>query len=108
MILKNLIIGIFLITALSGCAQNTALLGPAYTLAKSGNIYQAGLSYGSSHVIKKTKESLEKVKKTKKIVYHQVGQLQKKIKRDKLNKVVVKDQADLFFKAVKDNLKKYN
>ena len=35
-------------------------------------------------------------------------ELQKKIKRDKLNKVVLKDQADLFFKAVKDNLKKYN
>ena len=100
---------LFFILSLTNCTvPGTALLGPSVTVARTGNIYQAGLSYGSSHVIKKTKESLEKVKKTKKIVYHQVGELQKKIKRDKLNKVVLKDQADLFFKAVKDNLKKYN
>ena len=54
MILKNLIIGIFLFTILSGCAQNLALLGPAYTLAKSGNVYQAGFTYGSNELVTKT------------------------------------------------------
>tara|TARA_B110000495_G_C22860096_1_gene501531 strand:- start:76 stop:327 length:252 start_codon:yes stop_codon:yes gene_type:complete len=33
--------------------QNTALLGPAVTAASTGNLYQAGLSYGSSKVVTK-------------------------------------------------------
>tara|TARA_B100000767_G_C19542003_1_gene441188 strand:- start:424 stop:747 length:324 start_codon:yes stop_codon:yes gene_type:complete len=94
---------------LTNCAApGTVLLGPSITVARTGSIYQAGLSYGSGHVIKKTKESLDKIKETKKIVYQRVNQLNKKINKDKLNKVVLKDQADLFFKAVKDNLKNYN
>jgi|TARA_B110000037_G_C16974773_1_gene446563 hypothetical protein len=54
MILKNLIIGIFFISLLSGCAQNGALLGPAYTLATTGNAYNAGLTYGGNELIIKT------------------------------------------------------
>ena len=53
MILKKLIVGIFLLFVLNGCAQNTALLGPAYTFATSGSVYQAGLSYGSDKAIMK-------------------------------------------------------
>ena len=52
MIYKNTIIGIFLLFFLNGCAQSTALLGPAYTLVSTGNLYQAGLSYGSNHAVK--------------------------------------------------------
>ena len=33
--------------------QTTALLGPVYTLASTGNIYQASLSYGSNHAVEK-------------------------------------------------------
>ena len=54
MLFKNLIIGIFLASFLSGCAQNTVLLGPAYTLATTGNIYQASFTYGSNEIITKT------------------------------------------------------
>ncbi|MDA9233842.1 hypothetical protein N9O80_01275 [Candidatus Pelagibacter sp.] len=39
---------------LSGCMQSTAMLGPAITVATSGNIYQAGLSYGTNLTIKET------------------------------------------------------
>ena len=53
MILKKIITGLFLLFFLNGCVQNTALLGPAYTLASTGNIYQAGLSYGSNQAVKK-------------------------------------------------------
>ena len=53
MILKKIIFGIFLLSFLGGCAQNAALLGPAYTLATSGNIYHAGFTYGSNEVITK-------------------------------------------------------
>jgi len=52
MILNKIIAGLFLLFFLNGCVQSAALLGPAYTLASSGNIYQAGLSYGSNQAVK--------------------------------------------------------
>ena len=54
MTFKKILIGIFLIGFLSGCAQNVALLGPAYTLSTSGNVYHAGLTYGTNEIIAKT------------------------------------------------------
>ena len=53
MILKRTIAGLFLLFLLNGCMQSAALLGPAYTLASSGNIIHTGLSYGSSQAVKK-------------------------------------------------------
>ena len=53
MILKKIIAGLFLLFFLNGCVQSVALLGPAYTLTSTGNIYQAGLSYGSNQAVKK-------------------------------------------------------
>ena len=53
MILKKIIISAFVMCFLTGCLQNTAFLGPAMTVASTGNLYQAGLSYGSSEAIKK-------------------------------------------------------
>ena len=52
MSLKKIFAGLFLLFFLNGCVQNTALLGPVYTLATTGNIYQAGLSYGSIQAVK--------------------------------------------------------
>ena len=54
MFLKKIIIIIFLVGFLNGCAQNAALLGPAYTLATSGNIYHAGFTYGGNEIVTKT------------------------------------------------------
>ena len=54
MILKKIFAGLFLLFFLNGCAQNAALLGPAYTLATSGNIYQAGFTYGGNELVTKT------------------------------------------------------
>ena len=53
MSLKKIFAGLFLLFFLNGCVQGTALLGPAYTLASKGNIYQAGLSYGSNQAVTK-------------------------------------------------------
>ena len=50
-ILKKLILGIIFLSFLNGCLQNTAFLGPMYTLSSTGNVFQAGLSYGSSKVV---------------------------------------------------------
>ena len=65
MILKKIIIGIFLISFLGGCAQSVALLGPAYTLATTGNVYHAGFTYGGNEVIAKRtgKSAAENFKK---------------------------------------------
>ena len=41
--------GIFL----SGCAQSTAMLGPAITLASSGNLSQAGLTFFTNKAVEK-------------------------------------------------------
>jgi phosphoribosylaminoimidazole (AIR) synthetase len=64
MILKKIISGFFLLCILNGCVQSTALLGPAYTLVSTGNIYQAGLSYGSNQAVKKItgKSTTENIK----------------------------------------------
>jgi len=52
MILKKVIIGIFFLGFLNGCAQSTALLGPVYTYGStSGNLYQTGLAYSSNKAI---------------------------------------------------------
>ena len=51
MIIKKIIGSLIFLTFLNGCVQNSALLGPAYTLATSGNIYHAGFTYGSNRLI---------------------------------------------------------
>ena len=53
MILKKITCSILVMCFLNGCLQNTAFLGPIVTVASTGNVYQAGLSYGSSQVMKK-------------------------------------------------------
>ncbi|MDB3971432.1 hypothetical protein N9371_03075 [Candidatus Pelagibacter sp.] len=52
MILIKIIAALFLLFFLNGCVQSAALLGPAYTMASTGNIYHAGLSYGSNKAVK--------------------------------------------------------
>ena len=112
MLKKFIILSSMLI--LTNCyPPGAALLGPSITVATTGNIYQAGLSYSSGHMLKKAKKSLEKIKETKKVVYLEVDHFYKKINKDKsnkdkLNKDVLTDQRDYFFKAVEDNFKKYN
>tara|TARA_B100000795_G_C22472627_1_gene313560 strand:- start:124 stop:411 length:288 start_codon:yes stop_codon:yes gene_type:complete len=54
MILKKLILTIFILGLFNGCVQNTVFLGPAYTLTSTGNLFQAGLSYGSSKAVTST------------------------------------------------------
>ena len=45
---------ILCLTILNNCVQSTvSLFGPALTVAKTGNIYQGGLSYASNKFVKK-------------------------------------------------------
>ena len=93
MILKKIIISAFVICFLTGCLQNTAFLGPAVTVASTGNVYQAGLSYGSSHAIKKMtgKTTTENIKSF----------------LDSNNTTVKEEESyDEFFVLVKDKIQK--
>ena len=43
--IRKLSLYVILLIALNGCIQTTAsFIGPAYTVASTGNVYQAGLS----------------------------------------------------------------
>ena len=48
---KKIIFGLFIFIFLGACASPTAMLGPVYTLSSTGNVLQAGLSYGSSEIV---------------------------------------------------------
>ena len=65
MINKKIIFGLFFLGFLGACAAPTAMLGPVYTLSSSGNVLQAGLSYGSNELILKHtgKTPIENLKK---------------------------------------------
>ena len=93
MILKKIIAGLFLLFFLNGCVQSTALLGPAYTLASSGNIYQAGLSYGSNQAVKKItgKSPTENIKS---------------LVDNKKKKIEEKESQEEFFALVKSRIEK--
>jgi len=93
MILKKIIAGLFLIFFLNGCVQNTALLGPAYTMASTGNIYQAGLTYGSNQAVKKItgKSPTENIKS---------------LTNSKKSKIDEEQNYDEFFALVKNRIEK--
>ena len=51
MIHKKIFFGLLIFVFLGACAGPTAMLGPAFTLNSSGNVLQAGFSYGSSTLV---------------------------------------------------------
>ena len=51
MIDKKVIFGFFTLSFLAGCTSPTAMIGPAYTLTSTGNVFQAGLTYSSNEMI---------------------------------------------------------
>ena len=51
--IKRILIYIASTAILSGCAQSTAMLGPAITLASTGNVSQAGITFFTNKVVEK-------------------------------------------------------
>ena len=45
------LLAISLLIFFNGCVQGSAFLGPVVTVASTGNVYQAGISYGSNLAI---------------------------------------------------------
>ena len=84
----NIIPKLLLLLMLNGCIQSTAFLGPAVTVASTGNIYQAGLSYGSNKAVQHvTGDSpvgnIKKMLKLKKDENKIVSSFKKKIEKNK-------------------------
>ena len=52
--MKKSIFFVVIFLILNGCAQYSSLMGPSYTLAKSGSILQTGTVYATSYGVKKT------------------------------------------------------
>ena len=72
MVLKKTIFGLIILIFLGACTSPTAMLGPAYTLSSTGNIYQASFSYGTNEIItnytgKSPIENLQEITNDKKI-----------------------------------------
>ena len=51
--MKKILVFIVSGLILSGCAQSTAMLGPAISLASSGNVSQAGLTFITNKAVEK-------------------------------------------------------
>ena len=51
--MKKILLILISFLLLGACAQSTAFIGPAITVGSSGNIMQAGFSYGSNIAVKK-------------------------------------------------------
>jgi len=52
--MKNILVILISFLLLGACAQTTALIGPVITVGSTGNVMQAGFSYGSNMAIKNT------------------------------------------------------
>ncbi len=51
--INKIFIYIVVVLILSGCAQSTAMLGPALTLVSTGNVSQAGVTFLTNKAVKK-------------------------------------------------------
>ena len=52
--MKKLFLLLLVILFLNGCVQTTSMMGPTYTLVKTGSVVQAGSSIATSYGIKST------------------------------------------------------
>tara|TARA_B100000767_G_C19432528_1_gene396565 strand:- start:156 stop:470 length:315 start_codon:yes stop_codon:yes gene_type:complete len=89
---KIILISTIFLALLNGCAQNVALVGPAYAFVSTGNVYQAGLTYGSNEAVNKltgksTSENIKEILTPKKddsefakLVKNRIKETRKKLK----------------------------
>ena len=65
--MKKMLLIFLLLPLLSNCTQYTAMVGPSYTMVKSGNILRASSSLSSSFAMNKMKQNLVSELKNEKI-----------------------------------------
>ena len=89
----KIVLTLLVLIFFAGCVQPTALLGPMYTIGTTGNVLQAGASYGTSYAVKKM---------TGKTVSENVNTF---VDTEEL-KEELKENPDEFFRIVKKHAKK--
>ena len=52
--MRKILFIFFCCVLLNACGQTTAFIGPAITIGNTGNVMQAGYSYGSNMMVKHT------------------------------------------------------
>ncbi len=87
----------FTFILISGCFQSTTMIGPAFTLASTGNVVQAGFNYSANKAIK------DNTGKT--TTEHLMSSIEKKKIKKNENKRINKIKKELI-SLVKSNLKK--
>ena len=50
--MKKTLVTLLFILFLNGCAQTTSMMGPTYTMVKTGSIFQTGTSVATSYGVK--------------------------------------------------------
>ena len=93
---KKIILGLFIFSFLGACSSPTAMLGPAYTLSSSGNVFQAGLNYGSNQMITKYtgKTPIENLKEIKTLSKKQTKNIKKETLESEEFYILVKNKID--------------
>ena len=102
--INKVLIYIIVGLVLSGCAQSTAMLGPAITLASTGNVSQAGISYFTNKAVERetgmdtvsfvSKKIEEKNSKTK--LRRNFKKLVKTNFEKTRKKLILQDQSNIF------------
>jgi|TARA_B100000214_G_scaffold320273_1_gene255364 hypothetical protein len=97
----------------NGCYQSSAsLIGPAYTLTSTGNVYQTGFTYGLNETLEKKtglstvehgKKILARIEKQKLIINNYSKQQKEKIKKKFID---TKAGHEAFLASVKANIEK--
>ena len=89
-------ISIVLLLLLGACTTPTAMLGPAYTLSSSGNIFQAGLSYGTNEMITTYtgKTPIENLQEIGSIDYNNPANIQKKTLESEDFSILIKNRVE--------------
>ena len=52
--MRKILLIFYCCALLNACGQTTALLGPAITIGNTGNVMQAGFSYGTNMALRQT------------------------------------------------------
>ena len=79
--IKKLIFGLSTGIILSGCVQSTAMIGPAITIASTGNISQAGFTFITNKAVEE-----ETGMQTHELIVKKVEEQKLKTKDKKINK----------------------
>ena len=56
--MRKLLVILLAVLFLNGCAQTTSMVGPTYTLVKTGSVVQAGSSIATSYGVKHSIRSI--------------------------------------------------